>query len=143
MAKFIAISHLGTLRPVDEQGRAELSKLRQGQQVEIELKRARNPRQHRLYWGLVGLIFHQQSRYATQEQLSNALKCAVGFCDEVELMNGKTMVTPKSMSFANMKQDEFEPFFDKVIEVVITKILPGVSNADLRRELAEMVGVAA
>ncbi len=139
--KIIAQNHLGTLRPVDDKGREYVGKLRHGQQVEIEIKRARNPRQFRLYWGLVGLIFPQQSRYTTQEQLSNALKCSVGWCDEITLRDGRIMAVPKSMSFSNMKQDEFEPFFDRVIEVVISKIIPGLKDDDLRRELELMVGV--
>jgi transposase len=140
---FICINRLGVLCPVDQQGRDAVAKLKMGQQVQVEVKRARNGKQHRLYWALIGLIHSQQSRYATQEQLSNVIKCAVGWCDEVELKDGRLMVTPRSIAFANAKQEEFEQFFTKVIQLVITKILPGVAEADLRRELEEMVGVAA
>lgn len=139
----ICTNRLGVLAPVDQHGRDVLAKLKMGQQVQVEVKRARNGKQHRLYWGLIGLIFSQQSRYATQEQLSNVIKCAVGWCDEVPLKDGRVMVTPRSIAFANMAQDQFEEFFTKVIKLVITKILPGVTEADLRRELEQMVGVAA
>lgn len=139
MSSFIAIKKLATLRPVDQSGVDRIAKLREGQQVEIQIKQARNGRQHRLYWAMIGLVYHQQSRYATQEQLSNAIKCAVGWCDEIELSSGKVMVTPRSISFSNMPQEQFSEFFDKVIELVVTKILPGVSDADLRAELEAMV----
>lgn len=139
MSSFIAIKKLATLRPVDQSGVDRIAKLREGQQVEIQIKQARNGRQHRLYWAMIGLVYHQQNRYATQEQLSNAIKCAVGWCDEIELSSGKVMVTPRSISFSNMPQEQFSEFFDKVIELVVTKILPGVSDADLRAELEAMV----
>ena len=131
------------LAAIDAAGSEAILKLPIGKQFVVTIKQARNPRQFRLYWGLIGLIFSQQSRYATQEQLSNVIKCAVGWCDEVPLKDGRVMVTPRSIAFANMAQDQFEEFFTKVIKLVITKILPGVTEADLRRELEQMVGVAA
>jgi hypothetical protein len=139
MRSFIAICNLGTLRASDVQGRELLQKIKQGQQVEVVIKQARNGKQHRLYWALMGLIYPHQSRYATQEQLSNAIKCAVGWCDQIELAGGRIMAVPKSISFANMPQEEFGQFFDKVIELVLEKILPGVTSEDLRRELEEIV----
>jgi hypothetical protein len=136
---FIAARNLSGLRPVDAHGVDLLAKIKQGQQVEIIVKRARNGRQHRLYWALIGLIHPQQRLYTTQEQLSNAMKCAVGWCDEVPLNSGKVMVTPRSISFANMDQTEFQQFFDKIIDLVVEKILPGVTSEDLKRELEEIV----
>lgn len=139
---FICVNRLGSLVPVDQHGRDAMAKVKIGSQVQVEVKRARNPKQHRLYWALINLIHGQQSRYTTHDQLSNALKCAVGWCDEIELKDGRIMAIPKSIAFANMKQAEFEQFFDAVIKLVITKILPGVKEADLRSELEEMTGVS-
>jgi hypothetical protein len=138
MSGFIAIKKLGNLRPVDQDGIDAISKLKEGEQVKVDVKRARNGKQHRLYFALINLIYGQQTRYATTEQLSNAIKCAVGYCDEIETKGGKVLVIPKSIAFHAMPQDQFTEFFDKVIALVIEKILPGVSDADLRAELEEM-----
>jgi hypothetical protein len=139
MAVFIAIKKLGSLRPVDQMGIDAIAKLKEGEQVTVECKRARNGKQHRLYWALMNLIYGQQSRYATLEQMSNAIKCAVGYCDEIETKGGKVLVIPKSIAFHAMPQDQFAEFFDRVLELVTTKILPNVSDADLRAELELMV----
>lgn len=139
MANFVALKKLGSIRPVDQVGIDILAKLREGEQVMVEVKRARNGKQHRLYWALMNLIYSQQSRYATLEQLSNAIKCAVGYCDEIETKGGKVLVIPKSIAFHAMSQESFTEFFDRVIELVTTKILPNVSDADLRAELELMV----
>lgn len=139
---FIAINRLGVLAPVDQQGRDVMAKLKMGQQVQIEVKRARNPKQHRLYWALIGLCHSQQSTYATQEDLSDAIKIAVGHCTQYPLLNGKVMMKPKSIAFANLGQTAFDEFFQRVVHLVITRILPGVEEADLRRELEEMVGLS-
>lgn len=128
------------LIPADEKAEEELRKLKPGQQVLVEFKRARNPRQHRLYWALVGVVYEHQSRHATQEDVSDALKVAVGHYEEVGARGDKVIVRPKSISFANMPQDQFEQFFSKVVELVVAKIIPGTSDAELRAHLEEMVG---
>lgn len=130
--------HLGSLVPADAEAQAALAKLK-GKTVLVEIRQARNPRQHRLYWALMSLIHEHQERYATVEQLSNMVKCAVGWCDEIELKDGRVMATPKSISFANMKQADFDPFLNKVITLVCERILPGVQEEDLRRRIEEMV----
>lgn len=141
MARFLARkTPLLTLRPLDDEGRSMVADLKPDETVTVEIKRARNPRQHRLFWALVSLIYDNQERYTTREQLADALKCAVGWCDEIELKDGRVMALPKSISYANMKNEDFKVFLDKVIALTVEKILPSVAEADLRRELEEMVG---
>lgn len=139
---FICVNRLGVLAPVDDQGRDAIAKVKMGKQVEVTIKRARNAKQHRLYWALIHLCHSQQSTYATQEDLSDAIKIAVGHCTSYPLLNGKIMMKPKSIAFANMAQDQFEQFFERVIHLVITRILPNVLETDLRRELEEMTGLS-
>lgn len=140
MDTLICQVHLGSLKPVDQAGLDALAKMRQGTQVLIAMKRARNPRHHRLYWALMALIHPQQELYTTVEQLSNAMKCAVGWCDKITLKDGTIMAIPKSISFANMAQAEFDQFFERIIQLVVTKILPGVDSQDLKNRLEEMIG---
>jgi hypothetical protein len=40
-------------------------------------------------------------------------------------------VSPKSISFATMDQTSFSQFYDRALEVITTKILPGVDKQDL------------
>ena len=117
-----------------------LAKLKPGEIVRAEIRRCRNPRQHRLYWALIGAIFPQQSAWATQEQLHNAIKCAVGYCDTFRLTDDRIMTSPKSIAFGNMPQDEWEQFFDKVIALVCERIIPGLQDKDLRQQVEEMIG---
>lgn len=127
------------LVPADEQAEEELRKLKPGQATLVEVKRARNERQHRLYWVLIGVIFDHQSSHATREDLSDAIKVAVGHYDEVGKRGEHVIVRPKSIAFANMPQPEFEQFFDRVIKLVCERIIPGTRDTDLRAHLEEMV----
>lgn len=142
MAKVLMRRHhiMPHLIPADESSAEEMRRLKPGQHVIVEVKRARNPRQFRLYWALIGVIFDHQSRYATRQDLSDALKVAVGHYEEVGKRGEHVIVRPKSIAFANMPQPEFEDFFDRVIKLVCERIIPGTNDTELRAHLEDMVG---
>lgn len=137
--QFIATTSHGALRPVDQTGQDMLAGLKPGQEVVVTVKRARNLKQLRKYWKLIAIIHPQQSRYPTEKKLSDMIKTSLGFCEETPLKDGRIMVQPDSLAFESMPQAEFDIFFNRVIDLVVTRILPGVKEEDLRRELEEMV----
>ena len=139
MADFLAQVQLGKLCPVDDIGREWLAK-KHGKTVKVSVTEPRNARQLRLYWGLVGLIFPHQSRYATAEHLSDALKKAVGAYQEFTCLDGTTITRVNSIAFKAMNNEEFQVFLDRVREVIVTLVIPGLSKSDLRRELEEITG---
>lgn len=139
--KFIVTRELGSLRPVDDRGRDLLSQLKVGFQYQVEVKRPRNIKELRLYWALIHLIFPNQSTWLTEEDLSDAIKCAVGHCETTTLKDGKIMVRPKSIAFSKADQDQWKAFLDRVIQLVITKIIPGTTEEHLRAELETITGL--
>lgn len=139
--RFLVQRTFNTLKAVDDQGREALSKIKPGKFVLVEVRQARNPRQHALYWALVDLIYQHQSRYATNQQVSNALKVAVGCCDEMRNKHGEIVAVPRSIAFGNMPQDEFEQFLIQAIKYTVENFLP-VTEGVLRAQLEEMTGVS-
>lgn len=142
MAEFFAQVQLGALRPVDDVGR-ELLARRHGKTVRVDMTEPRNSKQLRLYWALVNLIFKHQSRYTTPERLSSALKKAVGAYDEFQCLDGTVITEVHSIRYGSMSQEEFQIFLDRVMEVIVTVVIPGAAKSDLRRELEEITGVVA
>lgn len=142
MATFLAQVTLGNLRPVDDIGREWLAR-KHGKTVKVEVTEPRNAKQLRLYWALVGMIFPHQSRYATREDLSDALKKAVGYVEEFQCLDGTMITRVKSISYKAMDQSQFQIFMDRVMEVIVTLVIPGLQKSDLRRELEEITGVNA
>ena len=143
MPSILLRRHLGSLKPVNRDAYEFIEKIKPGQIVRGDLKRVRNPRQHALYWAAINLCFEHQERYATRQQLHNAIKVAVGYYDEQPGPGGRTLTVPKSIAFGNMPQDEWEAFFDKFIKLICEKIIPNTDDAELRAELESMVGIAA
>jgi hypothetical protein len=127
---------IGKLVPADDAAQDALSKIKFGAEVQVEIKRPRNPLHHRKFWALANLVANNQEHYETAEQVVAALKAATGHCDWFPMKDGKHMVAiPKSIAFHKMDQTEFKAFYDRCISVVAEHFLPGVESADLRAEV--------
>lgn len=141
--KLLFIKKLGALRPVDTAGEGALQKLGEGKIVSVEMKQIRNPNHHRLFMALLQIVFNNQDRYDSFDHLRTAITIAVGHCYTVVLPDGSIGVTPRSISFAAMDQGDFNIFFDNVVGIVCQRWLPTVTSEELRREINEMIGIAA
>lgn len=50
---------------------------------------------------------------------------------------------PRSVAFDRMDEAEFAAFCDRAVRIIVTELLPGLAEDDLRREIDEMIGVRA
>jgi len=139
MAEILMRKMLGAFRPVDEAGEDALKAIPNGEIVKVKWSRPRNLKHHRLYWALMSILWQNQSRYATIEELSDVVKCWTGHCTVIQ-GNGREIRIPKSISFAKMDQTEFSQYWDRVVEFAVTRIIPGLDRDDLIREVMSMVG---
>lgn len=108
--------------------------------VTATLRRPRNPAHHRKLWALIGAVFENQTAYQTSQELLSAIKLATGLFDTGRTVDGIPYVVPKSISFASMCQHEFEQWYDRAVQVILTKIVPGLSRADLEARVLEILG---
>lgn len=129
------------LAPCDERDRDLLSKLKVGKQVTVEVKQSRNIKELRLYYALIHLIFPQQSTWETEDDLDDAIRCAVGHCTKTTLKSGEIMVRPRRLAFGKLDQTSWRDYLDRVMRLTTTKIIPGLDEGDLRRELETITGI--
>lgn len=143
MARFLVAKHLGSLRPVDEGGEEALRAIGQGEIVQVEIKRPRNVKHHRMYWALVTLVWQNMDgdRYPTADDLHAAIKIAAGLRTRIELPNGEVGFIPGSIAFHKMDQDAFSKFYDRVCDLIAKHFLPGVTSAELKHEVSLMIGI--
>ena len=143
--KFVGIRHGLELRPIDEEGRLAIQSLRLHDQVMVELKQSRSLQQHRLYWGLIRLV-HQnlpeelEQNFPRPENLSKAVLDALGYVDEVYGLDGRTFRQVRSIAFQNMDSAEFNNLMQSAIELVTTKIIPGLGCEELLTEINSIIG---
>ena len=134
---------LNALWPIDPKGEEIMAGLRQKEVVKVVIKKPRSIHQHRLYWALMTKLWENQERYGSPEELSDVIKVYLGHCTVLVTSDGREIRIPKSISFAKMDQTEFNRFFDQVCEIVVTRIMPGLDEDALRREIAEMIDAPA
>lgn len=137
--KFIARSRLGVLCPDDAAGRAAMQKLGDGAVVTVEVRKPRSPRSLNWYWALLQKLAETQDVIPTKELMHKVLKVETGLC-QVFIWNGKAIVQEESVSFDRMTEDEWRQYLDAAVRVICTKIIPGMDEGELRREVEEMVG---
>lgn len=112
----------------------------QRETVVAAIRRARNPRHHRKLFALLNVIFPHQTQFATIEDLLNTLKVATGLFDTGKTIDGIPFMMPRSISFASMTQTSFEQFYERVVDVITTKIVPGIGRDDLARQVDDILG---
>lgn len=91
----------------------------------------------------MSLIHSQQDEWPTKEGLSKAVLCAIGHGEIERSKRGVQWLKAKSIAFGNLGQDEFNEIFDRAIRLICERILPGVKDEDLRREVEIMCGIVA
>lgn len=136
---------LAGLIPADAAAEEGLRKVKMGALVTVEIKRPRNAKMLRLYWALVGLVWENVDNevYPTTESLHRAFKRCLGVVEEYRMPNGKVFEDTGSIAFDRMSQQDFDAFFNRVCDMVSKHFLPGVTDAELRREVSQMTGIAA
>lgn len=129
-----------TLAASDAVGSEDISKIPLGEEVFVKITRPRNPRHHRLAFALLNVVFDAQDRYATLDGMLDAIKVAVGHCDERTTLDGKLFIVPRSISFSAMDQTAFKQFYDKMLKVVLENILPHTHKEDLEQQIYNILG---
>ena len=105
--------------PSGHHDQTEFDKLRIGNEYKVDARKARNPDHHRKGFALINLIFDSQEKYTTIEHMLTELKLQAGWYEEHVRSNGELVMIPKSISFADMDQTQFEEFYDRVTDIAI------------------------
>lgn len=119
------------LAPVDELSQTELGKIGAGEVVSVTIKKARNPKLNALYWSLVHKVFDNQERYASVDELHDAVKLAAGASKVLLLLDGTEVLVPDSTSFDAMDELRFREFFKRACDVIAWKFLPEIKGKDV------------
>lgn len=141
MAKGYFAKHLGSLRPADDDAEAIMRTIGMGECVEVTVQRKRNPRHNAKLFALLGIIVENtDGRWPTIDALKEDLKMATGLFEKRVSLSGKVYYVPQSVSFASMDQVEFSRWYEQALDVIVTRILPGVGKNELEREVLERIG---
>ena len=114
----LLMKHDGTyLCPSSADSVEKYEKLRRGQEYTVEIKQARNPAFHRKAFALLNAMFENQSRIENIEDFRLELKLICKHVREYVRPNGEIVYIPKSWSFADLDEIEFEALYSKLLSV--------------------------
>ena len=148
MASAFFVKNIRSLYPTDEAGEDIMKSLGQGEVIEVTIRKPRNPRFHRLFWGLMTLVWQNinHDTLPTVETLVTEMKIRTGHYERRDIeVAGKTypVLTPKSIGFAAMDDTQFKAFFEKCCDIIAADYLPGITAAQWREEIEQLIGVRA
>lgn len=99
-----------TLVPTAQIFMADLMTVPEGKEVFVVVRMARNPRQHRWFFGVLGQIVKSGTWDGDVNSLLDWIKVAVGHVSTVIHESGRVYHILKSISFASMDQLKFQRF---------------------------------
>lgn len=118
----------GILLPASDMEAEKLTKLKSGEQYQVEIKQVRNPQFHRKVFSFFNFCFQHwagddfQSDQRQFDVFRNHLTCLAGFYVTYHNINAGVRVEAKSLAYANMTQEEFEQCYTALINAAIKHI---------------------
>ncbi len=127
--------------PSDPKSQEWADKIKIGQEVHSDFKKARNSGFHRRYFALLTIAFDLwepgeiNSKYGKPEKSFDRFRAdlqilAGSFHTEIRV-DGTVRVESDSISFAAMSQEQFEDLYQRVLNVIMQKILPNTSKEEI------------
>lgn len=131
----------GVLVPANDGEVQRLTKFKTGGQYEIQLVQTRNPDFHRKVFAFFKFCFEywKSDREFMDEKgqfevFRNHLTVVAGYYTEFYNLKGEVRIEAKSLSYANMEQDEFEACYQSLVAAAMRTIFPGC-GVDVENQL--------
>lgn len=135
----------GALAPADAASLEQLGRLKVGQEVWVDVVRARNTAFHRKWFALVGVGFDAWEPPVAQEgpfaglqpiksfdRFRKDLTIQAGYYEVFGTISGEARVEARSISFERMSQDEFERLYSATIDALLRLVLRDKTEGQLR-----------
>ena len=135
MSRIILQKRDGALVATDEESIAALARIKEGSEVYAEVVRARNTRQHRLFFSLAAIV--AESMDLTVDTIRKDALIRLGYTDTRIDVDGAIKIEPKSMRIVDgMTQEEFDSFMSKAVNLMAGWI--NADHKDLMRRFNEL-----
>lgn len=139
----------GSFIPADQEQAELAAKLPVGKLIRSDMRRVRNPRFLRKFFALLQVgyeawepsltEFRGHPVQSTFQQFRDSVTILAGFYDVSTSLNGRVRVTPKSISFGSMPEEEFDQLYNAAIDVLLKNVLVRYSRAQLDAVVTEKV----
>jgi hypothetical protein len=123
------------LYPVDEE---KLTNINNGETIEIDIKKMRNPEFHRLVFRFLNIVFSYQDQFTDFEQFRRVVKWRSG-CYKEYMIDDKMFTELDSWNFEKCDEYQFKEIFKQIKTACWEKFIPNFSEEDIQRAEAELL----
>jgi len=129
----------------DDDARNALRKLKLGDVVRAEIVKPRSVRYHRRFFGMLNTVWQACGDWKSVDELLVELKFRTGLVDRQKVIDRQTgeelaeIITPQSIAFHAMSEDDFREFVERAIRVICDEMVPGLDDSVLREEVLRSV----
>lgn len=152
LMKFTKVS-LGLVAPADVETEQALEKLHVGDLIHGDFKKARNYAFHKKFFALLKVGYEawevgegrRSNKHGPIEKNYERFRADVtilaGYYTQHFRLDGSVIVEAKSISFANMGEEEFAQVYSKVADVLLQKVLRNYTREDLDEVVDKILGM--
>ncbi|MFN8758836.1 MAG: DUF1367 family protein [Tagaea sp.] len=144
------------LAPADVEAAEYLERVPDGAYLHCELTRPRNPGHHRKFFALLQVAFDlwqgtiEPREHRGQQVLPNFdrfradVTILAGYYRPVVNVKNELRLEPRSISFSSMDQVEFDDLYNRVLDVLVHKVLQGTGATaeELQEAVAQLTEFA-
>lgn len=127
------------LIPADREATSRIHDMPSEKLVMVSVRQPRNPRFHRMAWGIARLVYDNSERFESAEHVMENLKVAGGLVDRWKIiipdLGEVEQIRGRSIAFESMDQAEFSEFWEKALDFIAKELMPGVDIEAMLREL--------
>lgn len=129
--------------PADDEALRVSRHWKPGESVVVDMKRPRQHRTLRRYWGLCKLILQNSEDFRSVTQVSDYLKLRAGHCSSIASEStGEVFQIPDSIDYDSLDEPEFQEVWRRVVDVVCEDFLPGMTMPEVEHEVLKCCGLA-
>ena len=154
MTDILLVKNYHALKPADEKAEQWLSKIGQGEAIQVRARKYRNLSFHRKFFALVNYAFDMWqppelpddpgrpwmkdiSPTKNLDRFRKDMTILAGFYESYYRLDGTVRVEAKSIAFDKMDEDEFSELYSRMIDVILEHICVGMDSDQLSREILE------
>ena len=138
------------LVPSDAMAAEWFGKVKMGAPVRAKVVQPRNGGHHRKFFAMLDVAYsnHEWPETQTQwgpvhtsrEMFRKYVICKAGHYEPDLKPDGTVTVVPKSISWAQMDQTEFEALYSDVLDVILAEFLANWTIGDMEKAVEQMMG---
>ena len=135
-----------SLYAIDPDSQEWIDRKNEGAFFECDISLPRNYRFHCKAFALVTVAFNYWTPYEVSistrknfEKFREEITILAGYCKDVYKLDGSIELIADSWSFAKMDEESFKIFYDKILTVIIQKVLVGWSISEIDDEIGRFL----